>query len=498
MGECNEMKEKNKILVTILVLVIIILAAFAVVIEYRFGVFAKIGEEKLPLVAKIFATENSGTTPFKANFTSLVLYYEGDIKYHWDFGDNETSDAINPTHIYNKSGSYICTLTVTDKSGEKSTDRIEISSSGNQAPTVSIILSDLNPSRPFIPILRRGLISIAYSGRTLRQLIDLKIIPASLLNRKGFVSCDAQATDPEGDEIVSYKWELKPTPYSTNLGQQKKPIYYFEGKNLTIPMLYTYPTGIYDLTLIATDSAGNKGTSTIKFTVIESPTEVRIFTVKYKINMFRTNIWHDILKASLSGPVGSLIYDRVFSKLPSWPLIKLLIVLQLSTKWALSPESSLTTQLLGKFLNKHPKLQNIVEKNLERTISFLEKIKVKRPKLAGTIDNLIDTIEKLSENLGLANKRPAISNEVPADKSKHLSTSYPEVAVTVEDPEGDPFNITIHGTYVNNITLLNQHNDTFIATLISPLPNLTDIYWYVNVSYSGDKWINATYKFSTW
>jgi hypothetical protein len=91
-----------------------------------------------------------------------------------------------------------------------------------------------------------------------------------------------------------------------------------------------------------------------------------------------------------------------------------------------------------------------------------------------------------------------ISNEIPSDNSKHLSTSYPEVAVTVEDPEGDPFNITIHGQYVNNITLLNQHNNTFVATLITPLPNLTDITWHVNVSYSDNRWINATYKFSTW
>lgn len=492
--------EDKKLLLVFVTLVIIIIAGFATTIYYFETKYESqgVGKEKLPLLVKIFADQTSGTLPFKINFTSLTLYYEGDINYHWDFGDNETSDEINPTNLYNKSGSYKCTLTVTDSSGEKSTDRIEILVSGNQAPTVSIILSDLNPSRPFIPILRRGLISIAYSGRTLRQLIDLKIIPASLLNRKGFVSCDAQASDPEGDEIVSYKWELKPTPYSTNLGQQKKPIYYFEGKNLTIPMLYTYPTGIYDLTLIATDSAGNKGTSTIKFTVIESPTEVRIFTIKYKISTFRLQVWHTVLKASLSGPVGSVIYDKIFSKLPSWPLLKLLIVFQLGSKWAINPESSLTIRLMAQFLGKHPKLQNIVEKNLERTISFLEKIKVKRPKLAGTIDNLIDTIEKLRENLGLANKRPVISNEVPADKSKHLSTSYPEVAITVEDFEGDPFNITIHGQYVNNITLLNQHNNTFVATLITPLPNLTDIYWHVNVSYSDNRWINATYKFSTW
>ncbi|QTA85729.1 PKD domain-containing protein [Desulfonema magnum] len=42
---------------------------------------------------------------------------KGLLKYHWDFGDGETAEGVNPTKIYNKGGVYAVTLTVTDDSG---------------------------------------------------------------------------------------------------------------------------------------------------------------------------------------------------------------------------------------------------------------------------------------------------------------------------------------------------------------------------------------------
>jgi hypothetical protein len=37
--------------------------------------------------------------------------------YHWDFGDGETSEEQNPIHNYDAVGTYIATITVTDRKG---------------------------------------------------------------------------------------------------------------------------------------------------------------------------------------------------------------------------------------------------------------------------------------------------------------------------------------------------------------------------------------------
>ena len=491
------MKKENKKLLSIFVVVIVVSAGIATALTFglKYLEESKDGEED-SMFAKIFVNENSGTIPFEVNFSSLILYYEGDVKYHWDFGDGNTSTERNPTYTYAENGSYLCTLTITDSNGEKITDSIRLLAKPNQGPSVSIVLSDLRPSRPFIPVLRRPQISGFYWGRTLRQLMEMKIIPPSLMNREGFVSCSAQASSPEGSDIVSYRWELRPPTYTTRTGQQKKPIYYFEGKNITIPMLYTYVVAPYDLTVIVTDSKGYEGTSTIKFQVEESGIETQINAFKTSLGLFRQNVWHDILKEQLSGPVSSIVYETIFSKLPSWPLLKLAILFQLGSKWAINPEGALSIQLLGQFLEKHDRLRNILQKNLVRIQTLLEKRIYSSAKLSPLYGTIVNTIQGLLERLGLANVRPEISDEKPADGSQLVNASTPQVSVTVTDLEGDPFNVSIHGKYINDTLYTNQYNNTFNATFISQLPYETDIYWHVNVSSQG-RWVNRTYMFTT-
>lgn len=41
----------------------------------------------------------------------------GEGTYEWDFGDGETSTDTNPTHIYEKAGFYVITLTLTPATG---------------------------------------------------------------------------------------------------------------------------------------------------------------------------------------------------------------------------------------------------------------------------------------------------------------------------------------------------------------------------------------------
>jgi PKD repeat protein len=54
----------------------------------------------------------------------------GLMKYHWDFGDGVSAEGMNPTHIYDKGGTYPAILTVTDDSGlpggDSSIDQITV------------------------------------------------------------------------------------------------------------------------------------------------------------------------------------------------------------------------------------------------------------------------------------------------------------------------------------------------------------------------------------
>jgi PKD repeat protein len=64
---------------------------------------------------------NSVAAGDAAAFTSTVAGGRGPYSYAWNFGDGFISDAVNPTHIYENSGTYTVTLTVTDANGEKDT-----------------------------------------------------------------------------------------------------------------------------------------------------------------------------------------------------------------------------------------------------------------------------------------------------------------------------------------------------------------------------------------
>jgi PKD repeat protein len=494
----KKMKGRKKIFISILISAIIICSTYVIAIEYQFFGDDYTEEEIFPLV-KIFTDYNSGAIPFEVNFTSLVLYQTGDVEYSWDFGDNKTSNEVYPLHTYNQTGIYECTLTVTDSAGKQSSDKVKIFVRENEAPIVSITMSDLKPNRPFIPIIRRQSISLFYYGQRFRRIIDWRYFPKSLLNIEGFVSCEATALSPEGNDIVSYKWELRAPTYNKIGGTPVKPVYILEGQNITIPLLLIYPADVeYDLTSIVTDSKGLIGTSTIKFEVQLDPLEDQILTIKENIKTFRRDVWHDVLKGFLGQPIGNVIFDLTFPLLKGLPMTKLIVIFRLLRNWGIEPNDGAIVGSLAKFLDKHSYISNFVESFFNKIISILNNRKQKSPNLEKIIDGVIQELEKLLESLGLQNKRPILSNESPEDGSRHLSTNYPEVAITVEDPENDTFNITIHGKYVNNITYHNQVNDTFIATLKTPLPNLTDIKWNVNVSYSQNKWINETYQFSTW
>ncbi len=64
-------------------------------------------------VDAVFTTSPTICLNQMSSFTPLNKY---SAIYHWDFGDGDTSNIFNPTHVFQKAGKYTVTLTVTDPS----------------------------------------------------------------------------------------------------------------------------------------------------------------------------------------------------------------------------------------------------------------------------------------------------------------------------------------------------------------------------------------------
>ena len=50
----------------------------------------------------------------------------GELSYHWEFGDGNTSSVASPSYTYGAAGSYSVILTVTDSMGQEAQKSITI------------------------------------------------------------------------------------------------------------------------------------------------------------------------------------------------------------------------------------------------------------------------------------------------------------------------------------------------------------------------------------
>jgi len=78
--------------------------------------------------------QNVGSVGENIQFNGSIIPLTGQppYQYDWDFGDQETSTELNPTHAYSKPGEYTYTFTVTDQAGDTAseTGSITISTEG--------------------------------------------------------------------------------------------------------------------------------------------------------------------------------------------------------------------------------------------------------------------------------------------------------------------------------------------------------------------------------
>ena len=166
------------------------------------------------------------------------------VSYVWDFGDGATAKGASVSHIYNVTGSYTATLTVTDNDGAKASDSITV--------TVLKYVAPAKNKRP-VPVIN----ATPTSG--LEPLL---------------VSFSAKDSyDPDG-VITSYKWDFGDGKYSEN-----------------VSVNHTYKKGTYKVTLTITDN----GSAVSAKSIIISVAENRTYCVKSDFKM--SNIPHTDVSA---------------------------------------------------------------------------------------------------------------------------------------------------------------------------------------------------------
>jgi len=96
---------------------------------------------------------------------------------------------------------------------------------------------------------------------------------------------------------------------------------------------------------------------------------------------------------------------------------------------------------------------------------------------------------------GRTNIPVAFSGENPTNGTINVDKNYASVSVGIVNPDGPTFDWTIQGTYVTSASANGASNGTKVASLITPLPYGTIIYWYVNAT-DGIDTTRAIYHFT--
>jgi PKD repeat protein len=107
-------------------------------------------------IASASANTTSGKLPLTISFKGSGYDSDGTIdSYYWEFGDGTTSTEQNPTHVYEKTGTFYAHLTVTDNDGEINVDSLEINVIENYPP-VAHASADVTSGRAPLSVQFRG------------------------------------------------------------------------------------------------------------------------------------------------------------------------------------------------------------------------------------------------------------------------------------------------------------------------------------------------------
>ncbi len=99
-----------------------------------------------PLACTASGTPTSGTIPLMIQFTGSADGGCPAVTYSWDFGDGDTSSEQNPSHTYEKMGTYTAALTATDSKGNTTRQAVSVQATDEFVPTTekTVVLEGVN------------------------------------------------------------------------------------------------------------------------------------------------------------------------------------------------------------------------------------------------------------------------------------------------------------------------------------------------------------------
>lgn len=98
-----------------------------------------------PPTASFTGTPTSGLAPLTVNFANAS---SGATSYSWNFGDGNSSGAVNPSHTYTSTGSYTVTLTAVGAGGTNSFTRANYVAVTNPPPPPTVSFTGSPTSGP--------------------------------------------------------------------------------------------------------------------------------------------------------------------------------------------------------------------------------------------------------------------------------------------------------------------------------------------------------------
>jgi PKD repeat protein len=230
---------------------------------------------------------------------SLLNQSSGATAYIWDFGDGQTSDAVNPVHTYATDGDYVITLRAINACGEETTQRLV---NLFLPPLPGIIISDTLGCMPMTVVYRaspqRAGHTYAWNFPGGQPTNSTDSVVSVTYNQVGQYGASLEVTNPAGSNIQQLQdmvrvittptavFTINDTPGSLQVsltnnsaGAERFEWIFSDGGSAELPEpVYSFPLpGMYTVTLRAINQCG---VDTLSATIsVDTPLPIPLFSV---------------------------------------------------------------------------------------------------------------------------------------------------------------------------------------------------------------------------